>query len=77
MSPADMMDEYLDSLEMREEEDFEISSEDRKEAAIVEVERRAEFFKLPENKGRQGQLQAELRCLTNMEIWDKEQNFEI
>ena len=74
MSPADMMDEYLDSLEMREEEDFEISSEDRKEAAIVEVERRAEFFKLPENKGRQGQLQAELRCLTSMEIWNKEIN---
>ena len=48
-----------------------------KEAARVESERRAEFFQLPENKGRQGQLQAELRCLISMESWDKEMNLKI
>ena len=56
-----MIDAYLDSVEVREEEDFEISAEDMREAARVEGERRAEFFKLPENQGRQGQVPAELR----------------
>ena len=74
MTPEDMLDAYLDSVEVREEEDFDISSEDMKEAAMVEGERRAEFFKLPENQGRQGQVPAELRYLTSMEIWDKESN---
>ena len=77
VTPNDMIDYYLGSIEVREEEDFEISAEDMKEAARVENERRAEFFKLPENQGRQGQVPAELRYLTSMEIWDQETNLQL
>ena len=69
-----MIDYYLNSVEVREEEDFKISAEDMREAARVESERRAEFFKLPEKQGRQEQVPAELRYLTSMEIWDQEVN---
>ena len=68
----DMIDFYLESVTVSEEEDFKISAEGMKETARVESERRTEFFKRPGNKGKQGQIHAELNYLLNVETWDPE-----
>ena len=53
----------------------DISPEDMMEKAIQDSERRAAFFKLPENKGKQDQFQKDMRYLNSMETWEGVEDF--
>ena len=77
MTDEDMIEAYLlsESWKIREPEDFQISAADKSAAARAESKRRTRFFKRQENKGKQGQIDAELNYLLDIEVWDQEMYF--